>query len=283
VTMPKETKERSTKGVKPSVAPPSGKEAKAAKATGKPKAISYDALFEKRTKNYGIGNDIQPKRDLSRFVRWPKYVRLQRQHRVLQYRLKVPPAINQFTQTVDKNLATEIFRLLNKIRPEDKAAKKLRLAKLAEQKAASKGEVTKADLGPKPVVAKFGLNHITALVEAKKAKLVIIAHDVTPVEIVVWLPALCRKLDVPYCIVKSKSRLGAVVHQKTATAIAITAVHKEEEPALAKLIEAVKTNYNDRYDEIRKHWGGGVLSQRTQARVARLERVKAKELAARNA
>jgi hypothetical protein len=54
---------------------------------------------------------------------------------VLQYRLKVPPAINQFTQTVDKNLATELFRLLNKIRPEDKAAKKARLAALAAKKA----------------------------------------------------------------------------------------------------------------------------------------------------
>ena len=29
-------------------------------------------LFEKRPKNFGIGQDIQPKRDLSRFVKWPK-------------------------------------------------------------------------------------------------------------------------------------------------------------------------------------------------------------------
>ena len=82
---------------------------------------------------------------------------------------------------------------------------------------------------------------------------------------------------------QSKSRLGAVVHKKTATALVITNVNKEDEPALAKLVEAVKTNYNDHYDEIRKHWGGGVMSQRTQARVAKLEKAKAKELAARNA
>jgi len=36
-------------------------------------------LFEKRPRNFGIGQDIQPKRDLSHFVRWPKYIRLQRQ------------------------------------------------------------------------------------------------------------------------------------------------------------------------------------------------------------
>ena len=41
--------------------------------------------------------------------------------------------------------------------------------------------------------------------------MVVIAHDVDPIELVVWLPALCRKMEVPYAIVKGKSRLGAVV------------------------------------------------------------------------
>ena len=48
------------------------------------------------------GGNIQPKRDLTRFVKWPKYIRLQRQKQILYQRLKVPPAINQFTQTLDK-------------------------------------------------------------------------------------------------------------------------------------------------------------------------------------
>lgn len=43
-----------------------------------------------------------------------------------------------------------------------------------------------------------------------KAQLVVIAHDVDPIELVVWLPALCRKMEIPYCIVKGKARLGAV-------------------------------------------------------------------------
>ena len=59
-------------------------------------------LFEKRPRNFGIGQDVQPKRDLSRFGRWPKYIRLQRQKAVLQTRLKVPPPINQFSQALDK-------------------------------------------------------------------------------------------------------------------------------------------------------------------------------------
>ena len=80
---------------------------------------------------------------------------------------------------------------------------------------------------PKPFVIKYGLNHITTLVEEKKAKLVAIAHDVDPIETVVFLPTLCRKFDVPYCFVKGKARLGATVNKKTATAVALTDVRKE--------------------------------------------------------
>ena len=54
-------------------------------------------LFEKRPKNFGIGQDIQPQRDLTRFVKWSCYIRLQWQRASLYKRLKVPPMINQFT------------------------------------------------------------------------------------------------------------------------------------------------------------------------------------------
>ena len=60
-------------------------------------------LFEKNARNFRIGGDIQPKRDLTRFVKWPKYIRIQRQKRILLQRLKVPPALNQFSKTIDKN------------------------------------------------------------------------------------------------------------------------------------------------------------------------------------
>ena len=60
-------------------------------------------LFEKNARNFRIGGDIQPKRDLTRFVKWPKYIRIQRQKRILLQRLKVPPALNQFSNTIDKN------------------------------------------------------------------------------------------------------------------------------------------------------------------------------------
>jgi large subunit ribosomal protein L7Ae len=51
------------------------------------------------------------------------------------------------------------------------------------------------------------LNHVVALIEAKKAALVAIADDVDPIELVVFLPALCRKMGVPYVIVKVRLSL----------------------------------------------------------------------------
>jgi large subunit ribosomal protein L7Ae len=44
---------------------------------------------------------------------------------------------------------------------------------------------------------------------------------------VVWLPALCRKMDVPYCFVRGKTSLGRLVHLKNAAALVLTDVRKE--------------------------------------------------------
>ena len=67
---------------------------------------------------------------MHRFVKWPKYVRLQRQRRILNLRLKVPPALNRFTKALDRNTAQTLFKVLMKYRPEDKAAKKVILCRL---------------------------------------------------------------------------------------------------------------------------------------------------------
>jgi len=131
---------------------------------------------------------------------------------------------------------------MSKYRPETKVEKQQRLKKLAQVRIekSNAAKAAKDDKAPKekkvekkekkektskkPYAVKYGLNHVTALIENKKAQLVVIAHDVDPLELVVWLPALCRKMDVPYCIVKGKSRLGALVHKKTAAAVCISAV-----------------------------------------------------------
>jgi large subunit ribosomal protein L7Ae len=63
---------------------PKGKKAKGKKVAPVPTVIKkqeakkvVNPLFEKRPKNFAIEKDIQPKRDLTRFVKWPCYIRLQ--------------------------------------------------------------------------------------------------------------------------------------------------------------------------------------------------------------
>jgi len=176
-------------------------------------------------------------------VKWPEYVRLQRQKKILNMRLKVPPAIAQFQQVLDKNTATQAFKLLNKYRPETKVEKKERLAK--EATAIAEGK-KKEDVSKKPYVVKYGLNHVVGLIENKKASLVLIPNDVDPIELVIFLPALCRKMGVPYAIIKGKARLGTVVHKKTAAVLAITEVRAEDKSEFAKLVSAVKEGYLER-------------------------------------
>ncbi|KAJ8600558.1 hypothetical protein CTAYLR_007924 [Chrysophaeum taylorii] len=232
-----------------------------------------DPLFQPAPRNFRIGGDIRPTRDLSRFVKWPRYVRLQRQKKILQQRLKVPPALHQFSQTIDKNQTAELLKLLKKYQPEDAAAKEKRIKAAAEAKAAGTEVETKA-----PVVVKFGLKHVTYLIEQKKAKLVVIAHDVDPIELVVWLPALCRKMDVPYCIMKGKSRLGHIVHQKKTAVCCLTGVKKEDQHTLELFRNAFNTQYNNNTQHTRK-WGGGIMGLKTQAKLAKREKAIAAELA----
>ncbi|GME71295.1 unnamed protein product [[Candida] boidinii] len=243
------------------------------------KIAAKNPLVESTPRNFGIGQSIQPKRNLSRFVKWPEYVRLQRQRKVLSLRLKVPPAISQFSNTLDRNTATETFKLFNKYRPETSTEKKERLTKEAAAIADGK---KKEDVSSKPVVVKYGLNHVVSLIENKKAKLVLIANDVDPIELVVFLPALCRKMGVPYAIIKGKARLGTLVHKKTSSVAALTEVNSEDEASLAKLISTINSNFVEKYEDSRRHWGGGVMGAKAQAKIAKKARVAAAERSASN-
>ena len=75
--------------------------------------------------------------------------------------------------------ATQLFKLLDKYRPESKQAKKQRLRLRAKARAAGKtDQPTK-----RPPVVRQGVNTVTTLIEQKKAQLVVISHDVDPVEV----------------------------------------------------------------------------------------------------
>jgi len=264
----------SGKGAKSGAAKPKAAAAKSGKAAVPVKG--QDPHHPSAPKNFRVGNDIQPKRDLSRFVRWPRYVRIQRQKKVLYERLKVPPAVNQFSKAFDRAEAQPLLRLLAKYKPETKKEKAARLAK----EAAAKAEGKAVPQGAAPVVIKYGLNHVTTLIEDKKAKLVVIASDVDPIELVVWLPALCRKMGIPYAIVNNKGLLGQFVHQKKAAVLALTAVHSADQVALGKIIESANAKFAANVDARRK-WGGGIMGLKTQKRLEKRAKMLEAELAKR--
>jgi len=248
-------------------------ESKKVKKVKKEKTV--DPLIIRRPKNFTIGNDIPPKRDMTRFVKWPLYIRLQRRRATLMRRLKIPPPINQFRRNLLKRQGcVQLFRFLDRYRPETRQAKKERLRKMAKAKASGKNPPPQK----RPPVIIHGANKVTTLVEKKKALLVAIAADTEPLELVIHLPALCRKLGVPYCIIRGgRSRLGMLARRRSVSVICITDVLPEDKPALVKLQELLKSSFNDRYDDIRRQWGGGQLSKRSQAKKQKLERAKQRE------
>lgn len=84
-----------------------------------------------------------------------------------------------FYKNVSLTVAKQLFRVLDKYRPETRAARKARLRTRAQDKA--KG---KADTPTKRIVSlKQGANSVVRAIEQKKAQLVVIAHDVDPIEV----------------------------------------------------------------------------------------------------
>ncbi|KAL7720908.1 60S ribosomal protein L7a [Entamoeba marina] len=217
-------------------------------------------LIKPTPKVFGKGHIDHP-RDLTRYVKFPLYVRLQRQKRILMKRLKTPPAINIFVNhCLDKSMLFHFFKILDHIKPEEAAARRQRIRAAAKDLAEkiSKGEkAAQPKKTTKPATLAYGINNVVLC----------IAHDVVPLEMVVFLPYLCKKLNVPYCIVKGKARLGQLVHRKTAAVVAVTDVKKEDTTAFNSLVENVKSAYFDNAHMYRE-FGGNIQADKLKQRQA---------------
>ncbi|XP_035869447.1 60S ribosomal protein L7a-like [Phyllostomus discolor] len=178
--------------------------------------------------------------------------------------------MNRFTQASDRPAATQLLERPHGYRPE----KMQRLLARAEKKSGrQRGCPHPGAPGPPS-----GVNTATTLVEHKKAPLVVTAHDVDPREPVVFLPALCRKVGVPYCIIKGEARVGRLAHRKPCTTVTCTQVDSEEKGALAELVGApgpTTMTYNDTHH----HWAVSMPGPMSAARIAQLDKATAKELA----
>ena len=76
---------------------------------------------------------------------------------------------------------------------------------------------------------KKGTNEVIKSIERGESKIVVIAEDVSPPEVVYYLPMLCDERKVPYCYVKKRSDLGSKVGISSAASISIVDYGKSEE------------------------------------------------------
>ena len=66
-------------------------------------------------------------------------------------------------------------------------------------------------IASKSGAVKKGTNEATKAVERSQAKLVVIAEDVDPPEVIAHLPLLCDERKIPYVFVPDKNKLGNAV------------------------------------------------------------------------
>ncbi|RLE39650.1 50S ribosomal protein L7ae [Candidatus Woesearchaeota archaeon] len=84
---------------------------------------------------------------------------------------------------------------------------------------------------------KKGTNEVTKTLEKGAAKLVVVAKDITPPEVVMHLPLLAKEKNVPLVEVPSKEELGAAAGLSVGTA----SVAVIQEGEAKNLIEALKS------------------------------------------
>ncbi len=76
---------------------------------------------------------------------------------------------------------------------------------------------------------KAGLNEVTKAVERGTAKLVVLAEDVSPPELVMHIPLLCQEKNIPCSYIATRKDLGEKTKLRTATS-AVAIIEGEEEP-----------------------------------------------------
>ncbi len=87
---------------------------------------------------------------------------------------------------------------------------------------------------------KKGTNETTKAVERGLAKLVLIAEDVDPPEIVAHLPLLCEEKKIPYVYVPSKQRLGKAAGLEVAAASACIIEPGDAKELVEEIIKEVQ-------------------------------------------
>jgi len=87
---------------------------------------------------------------------------------------------------------------------------------------------------------KKGVNEVTKIVERGQGKLVLIAKDVNPPEIIMHLPVLCEEKEIPYVYVSSREELGNIVGLNVSTASVVIVNEGDASNIIKEIKEASK-------------------------------------------
>lgn len=86
-----------------------------------------------------------------------------------------------------------------------------------------------------------GMNEVTKSIERVQAKLVVMAEDVSPPEILYHVPLLCEEKNVPYAYISTKKNLGKAVNINVgSSSIAIENVGSGNENILDDILKQLE-------------------------------------------
>ncbi len=100
----------------------------------------------------------------------------------------------------------------------------------AQAKALAVIEAAKASKG-----LRKGTNEATKAIERGEAKLVVIAADVEPEEVVMHLPSICQEKGIAFCFINAKTDLGKAAGLKVGTAAVAVVTAGAQEASLKEL------------------------------------------------
>ncbi len=86
-----------------------------------------------------------------------------------------------------------------------------------------------------------GMNEVTKSIERVQAKIVVMAEDVSPPEILFHIPLLCEEKGIPYGFLSTKKELGNVARiNVSSSAIAIENVGTGNESLLEDIVKKLE-------------------------------------------
>ncbi|MBU1245669.1 MAG: ribosomal L7Ae/L30e/S12e/Gadd45 family protein [Nanoarchaeota archaeon] len=97
------------------------------------------------------------------------------------------------------------------------------------------------ELAKKTGKIKKGINEVTKTIERGVAKLVVIATDVSPAEIILHIKPLCEEKGIPYAEVPSREELGAAAGLRVPTSAISIVKEGETKDMIKAFVKAAKT------------------------------------------